>query len=60
MALPFQVTSTRDLMVEAVKIALGYGITAYDGSYVALSQRAGAPLLTLDERLVNALGGESF
>jgi len=59
-ALRFQVTSTRDLMNEAVKIGLSYGITAYDGCYVALSQQVSAPLLTLDERLVNSLAGSGF
>jgi len=59
-SLPFQVTSTKDLIADAVQIGLGYGITAYDGCYVALSDRASMPLLTLDERLVNALVNSSF
>jgi predicted nucleic acid-binding protein len=59
-ALRFQVTSTKDLMNEAVQIGLDYGITAYDGCYVALSKQVIAPLLTLDERLVNSLTGSSF
>lgn len=59
-ALRLQVTSTKILMTEAVKIGLKYRITAYDGCYVALSQQVAAPLLTLDERLVNSLTGSSF
>lgn len=59
-ALRFQVTSTKNLMAEAVQIGLGYGITAYDGCYLALSQQVSAPLLTLDERLVNSLASDSF
>lgn len=59
-ALRFQVTSTKDLIAEAVQIGLEYGITAYDGCYIALSQQVDAPLLTLDERLVNALAASSF
>lgn len=47
-------------MGEAVKIGLSYGITAYDGCYVGLSQQVAAPLLTLDERLVNSLASSSF
>lgn len=47
-------------MSQAVQIGLDYGITAYDGCYVALSQQVTAPLLTLDERLVNSLAGSSF
>lgn len=59
-AFRFQVTSTRNLMTEAVKIGLDYGVTAYDSCYVVLSQQVGAPLLTLDERLVNTLASSSF
>ncbi|PSB02017.1 type II toxin-antitoxin system VapC family toxin [Merismopedia glauca] len=59
-ALRFQVTSSKELMAEAVQIGLDYGITAYDGCYVALSHQVSAPLLTLDERLVNSLAGSSF
>lgn len=59
-ALRFQVISTKDLITEAVQIGLDYGITAYDGCYVALSREVSAPLLTLDERLVNSLASSSF
>jgi len=59
-ALRLQVTSTKELMIAAVKIALDYGITAYDACYVVLSHQVGAPLLTLDRRLVNALINSSF
>lgn len=58
--LRFQVTSTKDLIVEAIEISLQYGITAYDACYVALSHQFKIPLLTLDERLVNALLPSSF
>ena len=54
-ALSLRVISTADLMEEAVNIAIAYGISAYDASYVALSQRVSSPLLTLDQRLVNTL-----
>lgn len=56
-ALRFQVTPTQQLIVKAADLALKYGITAYDACYVALSEQVGAPLLTLDERLFNALAG---
>jgi predicted nucleic acid-binding protein len=59
-ALRFQVISTKNLMVDAIQIGLNFGITAYDGCYVALSKQVGAPLLTLDERLVNSLKSSSF
>lgn len=54
-ALPLQITSTKALMPQAVQIALQFGISAYDGCYVALSNQVQAPLLTLDKRLYNAL-----
>ncbi|MEG4282439.1 type II toxin-antitoxin system VapC family toxin [Microcoleus sp. A006_D1] len=59
-ALRFQVTSTKELISEAVQIGLEYAITAYDGCYVALSEQVTAPLLTLDERLVNSLTNSKF
>lgn len=54
-ALPLQVVSIAELMEEAVNIAIAYGISAYDASYVSLSHRVSAPLLTLDQKLVNTL-----
>ena len=52
---PLQVISMSELMEEAINISIAYGISAYDASYVALSQRVNAPLLTLDQKLVNSL-----
>jgi len=54
-SLSLQVVSNAELMEEAVNIAVAYGISAYDASYVALAHRVSAPLLTLDKRLVNTL-----
>ena len=54
-ALSLQVVSMAELMEEAVNIAIACRISAYDASYVALSHRVSAPLLTLDARLVNTL-----
>lgn len=59
-ALPLRVVSIADLMAEAVTIGLAYGISAYDASYVALSQQASAPLLTTDEKLVRALAAACY
>ncbi|MDZ7961618.1 MAG: type II toxin-antitoxin system VapC family toxin [Aulosira sp. DedQUE10] len=59
-AFPLRVVSTADLMADAVNIALSYGISAYDASYVALSHQVGATLLTLDGKLVRALSASSF
>ncbi len=59
-AFNLQVTSTAELMVAAANIAIQYHISAYDASYVALSQEVNAPLLTLDNKLVKALAASSF
>jgi predicted nucleic acid-binding protein len=58
--LRFQIAIAKDLMTEAVQIGLSYGITAYDACYVSLSRQANAPLLTLDQRLVNSMVGSEF
>lgn len=55
-----RITSTAELMEEAISIAILYDISAYDASYVALSQRVQAPLLTLDNKLLKALVASSF
>jgi predicted nucleic acid-binding protein len=47
-------------MADAVTIALNYGISAYDASYVGLSQQVGATLLTLDAKLVRALNTSTY
>ncbi|PHJ57135.1 PilT protein domain protein [Nostoc linckia z18] len=57
---PLRVVSTADLMADAVSIGLTHKISAYDGSYVALSQQVGAILLTLDAKLVKALSTSSY
>lgn len=54
------VVSNADLMADAVSIALAHGISAYDASYVALSNQVGATLLTLDQGLVNALANTTY
>lgn len=59
-SLQLQVVSTADLMDDAVNIALNYNISAYDASYVALSQQTGSNLLTLDKKLVKALATSSY
>ncbi|MEH2259154.1 type II toxin-antitoxin system VapC family toxin [Nostoc sp.] len=59
-AFPLRVVSTADLMADAVTISLSYGTSAYDASYVALSQQVGATLLTLDGKLVRAIAASSY
>jgi predicted nucleic acid-binding protein len=58
--LALEVTPTSDLAVEALEIALTYGITAYDGVYVALSAYLGLPLITVDQPLIDALAGSPY
>ena len=53
-------TPTSELMERALEIACAYGITAYDACYVALSELAGAPLVTADDRLAEALSSARF
>lgn len=56
---PLIVTSSAELMEEAINIALNHRISAYDAAYVTLSHRVNAPLLTLDRKLFNALASSS-
>jgi predicted nucleic acid-binding protein len=58
--LPLQIISTTELMESAFLIAANYQISAYDASYVALSQKVNAPLLTLDKKLVNCLTNSPY
>ncbi len=57
---PLQSVVTKDLITDAIQISLDYGISVYDGCYVALSQIVSVPLFTLDARLVNAIQAGSF
>ena len=49
-------TPTSALLKEAFAIATTFDRTVYDCIYVALSVASNAPLVTADERMVNALG----
>jgi predicted nucleic acid-binding protein len=50
-------TFPSDALVEdPLGIAITFGIPVYDALYVALAQRASAPLVTADQRLANAMG----
>ncbi|MGL6337915.1 MAG: type II toxin-antitoxin system VapC family toxin [Waterburya sp.] len=59
-ALPLQVVSCAELIEEATKIGIAHSITVYDSCYVALAQKVSAPLLTLDQKLVNALSSSAY
>lgn len=56
-ALPLERHSCRALGIEALRLASGCGISAYDAMYVALSSAEGLPLVTADARLVRVLAG---
>ena len=46
-----------ELAPKAVSIARAIGVSVYDGIYLALSEDAGATLLTADEKLARAARG---
>jgi predicted nucleic acid-binding protein len=54
-ALPLTVFPSRNVLEAALEIALVSGRSVYDSIYVALAVALGWPLITADERLVNAL-----
>jgi predicted nucleic acid-binding protein len=56
-ALPLERHPCRVLGLDALRIAVACGISAYDAMYVALSSAEGLPLMTADARLVRALAG---
>ena len=49
--------SSSDLLHSALDLALEYGISAYDASYVALAQQMDLPFITADEKLIGKLKG---
>ena len=51
---------TVELVTEALDVALKHQITGYDACYVVLAGRLKVPLITADERLVNAVSGSSY
>lgn len=54
MKLPLMAYSDKELADVALENAQRFGITAYDGLYVALSELYLAPLVTADEKLFKA------
>ncbi len=49
--LALQVTSTADLMEDALSLAVKTGLTAYDACYAVLAHRLNLPLVTADKQL---------
>jgi predicted nucleic acid-binding protein len=48
------------LLTEALGIALGHDVTAYDACYVALADQLRVPLVTADESLARKLAGTRY
>ena len=53
--LPLHAVSARELVRDAMAIAVAHKITAYDATYVALAEQLSLPLVTADESLVRRL-----
>ncbi len=49
-------TSTKELLDDAYRLAVTHKRAVYDMLYLALSLRAGCRFVTADEKLVNAIG----
>ena len=57
LALQLTTTAHALLAVDALRLALALDITAYDGCYLALAERVGVPLITVDQKLERKLVG---
>lgn len=57
---PLESHSARVLLDTALKIALDYSRTVYDGLYLALAQSLDCQAVTADDRLFNALQNTSL
>jgi predicted nucleic acid-binding protein len=55
-SLVLRFTSSDDLIDEAFGIATRHQRSVYDSMYLALAARAKVPMLTADQRLINAVG----
>lgn len=58
--LALKVTSTADLMEDALLLASSTNLTAYDACYAVLAQKLEIPLITADEPLAQAIESAIF
>jgi len=56
-SLDLRSVSSTALLADALDLALEFGISAYDASYVALARDLSAPLITADRKLIGKLDG---
>ncbi len=54
LALPIKSTSVKSLLPRALKIGLLYQLAIYDSLYIALAEKLGYPLITIDGRQAQA------
>jgi predicted nucleic acid-binding protein len=59
-ALSLQTVTIREVVSEALEIAIAHNISAYDACYVELSERIQLPLITADQKLIRALAGTNY
>jgi predicted nucleic acid-binding protein len=53
-ALPLDSTRCADLADDALRIAIGRGVSGYDAMYLALAEATDSPVVTADRRLAAA------
>lgn len=52
--------ATSDLLVDALTLAAGHGLSVYDACYVVLANLLDIPLVTADARLVNKMADKPY
>lgn len=58
--LPLRIHESAGLIADALKLAIQFDRTVYDGLYVALAVKTQSVMITGDQRLVNGLAGTPF